>query len=70
MAFTVGELKKLIADLDDKTIILRGSYDHSYERSRAIIGQAECVRGSYYFEYHGPEHMADGGVVIQALIVN
>ena len=64
MAKTVGELKKLLAGLDDSIRIVREGSDHDYEPARALLCEASLVtsgewKGTMY-EYFGPEYKIEG----------
>lgn len=74
---TIGELKRLIAELDDQMPVLISGRDHSYNTVRASVrkvdvlsdvprGQGGRVDPSRYFEYHeGFQH----GEVSKGLVI-
>ena len=65
---TVGQLKKLIADLPEDMQIVTPGYDHSYVRAHASTCDAECHAGDFY-EYYNDANMVDGSFKVKVLVV-
>ena len=53
----VGELKKIIRNVDDNIFVMVSSSDYSYRHCDADLDKAEVVYPGDYSEYWGKEHM-------------
>lgn len=69
MNMTVRQLRKMIEAIDDDTLIVTPSHDHSYRLASVFEAEAEKVRGGF-MEYHGEEYAEDeSNPVIKVLVV-
>ena len=67
---TVGKLRQLIEGLDDNTIILRPSDDHSYTPADGYVATAGFSdKYQEYFEWYGQEQAGGAEVPVPAVII-
>lgn len=70
IARTVGELKKLIADLPDDMKILVPSSDHSYYEAAVVVDEATYSKKYHHWSEHWEDIPLDkGDVKVDVLIV-
>ncbi len=67
MKYTIKELKKLIKDVPDDTIVVTDGSDHSYSKSRAEVVDAWQYEDGDLCEYYGPEYESGSGKVVKVL---
>ena len=66
----VGQLKKVIENVDDDVEILTSGSDHAMISCFAEVHFVESLPGGCeFFEYFGDEHMAEDSDKILALII-
>lgn len=70
MSLTVGQLKKLIADLPDNMDVVTPGSDHSYLNASGWVTDTAYDEGyGGHFEYAGDEHMNEHEVKSRALVI-
>ena len=67
----VGKLRELIQDLPDDTPVVVEGRDHSYNECTASYTDATWNRQArMFFEYAGPEHLAEGETCVRVVVVS
>jgi hypothetical protein len=71
-SLTVGQLKKLLADVPDNLVVLTPSSDHSYTtvRKNGVAVTTVEVTPDGYFEYFDDENMFVNGSATEALVID
>jgi hypothetical protein len=65
----VGDLKKMLKDVDDRVEIVRPGSDHSYIRSDARMDVAGQIDHNYLGEWAGLEYAQEGEIPIVVVVV-